>query len=78
MPRKLSLGDFKLIEGTTQFNEDFIKSYNEDNDIGYFLEVGFWYLEELHKIHNDFPFLLGRMKIEKVGKLLANLHDKKE
>ena len=75
MPRKLSLGDFKLLEGTTQFNEDFIKSYNEDSDIGYFLEVGFWYLEKLHKIHNDFPFLPGRMKIEK---LVANLHDKKE
>ena len=41
MPRKLSLGDFKLVEGITQFNEEFIKSYNEDSDIGYFLEVGF-------------------------------------
>ena len=27
-----------VVEETTQFNEDFIKSYNKDSDIGYFLE----------------------------------------
>ena len=30
------------------------------------------------KIHNDLPFLPERMKIEKVEKLVANLHDKAE
>ena len=30
------------------------------------------------KIHHDLPFLPERMKIEKVEKLLANLHDKAE
>ena len=28
------------------------------------------------KIHNNLPFLQERMKIEKVEKLVANLHDK--
>ena len=30
------------------------------------------------KIHNNLPFLQERMKIEKVEKLVANLHDKAE
>ena len=37
--QKLPLGSFKWVEEISQFNEDFIKNYNEDNNIGYFLEV---------------------------------------
>ena len=33
---------------TSQINENLIKKCNEDNDIGYFLEVYVQYLEELH------------------------------
>ena len=36
------------------------------------------YLENLHNFRNDFPFLPERMKIEKVDKLIANLHNKTE
>ena len=36
------------------------------------------YLEMLHQLHNDFPFLSERMKLKKVKKLVANLHDKVE
>ena len=36
------------------------------------------YPENLHDLHNDFSFLPERMKIEKVEKLVANLHNKKE
>ena len=39
-----------------------------------FVEVDVQYLEKLHDLHIDLPFLRGRMKIEK---LVANLHDKK-
>ena len=49
-----------MIENTSQFNEDFIKNYNE----------------ELHKQHNNLRYLPEIMKIEKVKKLLANLHGK--
>ena len=66
------------IENTSQFNENFIKSYNEESDEGYFLEVDVQYPEKLHETHNDLPFLLERMKIEKVEKLVTNLHDKTE
>ena len=45
------------------------------NDI---LEVDVQYLEKVHELHNDLPFLPERMKIEKAEKLVANLHDKSE
>ena len=32
----------------------------------------------MHDLQNDLPFLRERIKIEKVEKLVANLHDKKE
>ena len=57
-------------------NEYFIKNYNENSDEGYFLEVDVQYLEKLHELNNDLPFLPERMKTEKAKKLIANLHDK--
>ena len=38
MPQKLPVTDFELIEDTSQFNEDCIKSYNDESDEGYFLK----------------------------------------
>ena len=61
-----------------QFNGDFIKNYNEETDKGYFLKAYVQYSEKLHKLRNDLPFLPERIKIENVGKLAANLHDKTE
>ena len=58
MLQKLPLNNFEWIEDTSQFNEDFIKSYNEENDEGYFLEVDVKYPEKLREIHNDLSFLL--------------------
>ena len=60
------------------FNKDLIKSYNEESDEGFFLEVDIQYLEKLHEPHYDSPFLPKGMKIEKVEKLVVNLHDKTE
>ena len=48
---------------------------NEESDKGYFLEVDVQYPEKLHDLHNDLLFLPERLKIEKVEKLVANLHD---
>ena len=75
MSQNLSVTVFKLVEETFQFNEDFIRSYNEESDEGYFLEVDVQYPEELHELLNYLPFLSERMKVEK---LIANLHDKNE
>ena len=56
MSQRLFLGGFKCVEGTSQFNEDFIKSYNDDSDELY--EVYVQYPENLHNFLNDLPFFL--------------------
>ena len=76
MSQKVPINNFELIEDISQFNEDFIKNYNEKSDEGYFLELDVEYLEKLHGFHNDLPFLPERMKIRKVEKLVASLQDK--
>ena len=53
-----------------------MKNYNEVTEKGYLLEVNVQYTEKLHELHNDIPFLPERTKIEKVKKLVTNLHDK--
>ena len=74
----LHLGNFKWVEETSEFNENFVKRYNDEIDEGYFLEVDVQYLEILHNIYNDFHLLPEIMKTEKVKKLVANLCDKGE
>ena len=37
MSQKLTANDFKWVEETSQFNEDFIKNYNHGGNEGYFL-----------------------------------------
>ena len=78
MSQKLSVNNFEWIKDTCQFNEDSIRNYNEEFNERYFLEVDVECPEKLHEVLDDLPFLPERMKIEKVEKLLANLHDKTE
>ena len=73
MSQKLPVNNFEWREDTSQFNEDFIKNYNEEIDEGYFLEVDIQYPEKIHELYDDLPFLRERMKIEKVEKLVTNL-----
>ena len=47
----------KIISLLSKFNERFIKSYNEDGDKGYFLEVDVEYPKDLSNFHKDLPFL---------------------
>ena len=76
MPQKLPVNHFEWIKDSSKLIKDFIKNYNEESDEGYFLEVDVQYLEKLHELHNDLPFSPERIKIEKVDKLVASLHDK--
>ena len=46
MLQKLPVNNFEWIKDTSQFNEDFIKNYNEESDEEYFLEVDIQYLEK--------------------------------
>ena len=43
--QKFPVNNFKWIEETSKFNDDFIKSYNGESDEGYFLEVDVQYPE---------------------------------
>ena len=47
-----------MSEETSQFNEDLIKSCNEDSNTGYLLDVDVQYTEELQQLHNDYSFCL--------------------
>ena len=62
---KAPISNFEWIEETSQFNEDFIKNYNEESDEGYFLEFDIQYPKKIHELHNDLLFLPERMKTEK-------------
>ena len=41
------------------------KSYNDNNDEGYFLDVDVQYLENSHNLRNDLSFLPQRKKTER-------------
>ena len=49
MSQNLPVNNLEWIKDTSQFNEDFIKNYNKDNDEGYFLKIDVQYLEKLPK-----------------------------
>ena len=78
MSQKLPVTNFEWTKDTSHFNENFIKNYDEEGDDGYFLEVDVKFIKKLHELHNGLLFLPERMKIEKIEKLVANLHDKTE
>ena len=76
MSQKLPTFNFKWVEDTSQFNEDFIKNYNEKSEEGYFLEVHVQYLEKLYELHSYLTFLPERKKLKKGKKSVINLHGK--
>ena len=82
MSQKLPVKGFKWVEKLSRFNEIFIKNYNENSDIGYFLEVDIDYSEKLFSgiafnLHKDLPFLPERKKVNKVEKLAVAQKTKK-
>ena len=62
LSKKLPVNGFKWLD-SNKINEDFIKTYDENNDTGYILEVDVKYPKRLHKLHSDLPFLSERMEV---------------
>ena len=60
----------------SMFTEDFIKSYDEEGDVGYLFVVDTEYPKTLRMLHSDLSFLPDRMKVNKVKKLVCNVTDK--
>ena len=67
MSQKLPVNNFEWIKDASQFNEGFIKNYNEESGEGCLLEADVQYREKLYDLHNDLPF---------VENFVVNFHDK--
>ena len=80
MSQKLPVNGFKWVkqEELSKFNEDFIKNYDENGNIGYFLEVDIDYPKELFNLHKELPFLPKTKKVNKVEKLISSIEDKEK
>ena len=76
MSKKLSVDGSKWVDDLSMFTEDFIKSYDEEGDVGYLLVVDIEYPKTLRMLHGDLPCLPDRMKVNKVKKLVCNVTDK--
>ena len=76
MSKKVPVNRFEWIKDTSQFNKYLIKIYNEESDEGYFLEGDVQYPQKLQEIHMHLLFLLERMELGKIRKLVTNLHHK--
>ena len=69
MSQKLPTNGFKWVEDLSQFNEGFIKKYDENSYIGYFLEADLEYPKRLFNLHKDLPFLPERKRLKKLENL---------
>ena len=78
MFQKLPVDDVKWEKNVSNFNEEFIKNYDEDSNKGYILQIDAEYPKDLNTLHRDLPFLSEKMNIKKCNKLVCNLYDKKE
>ena len=61
----------------SKFNEGFIKKYNENSHIRYFLKVDVEYPKEWSNLHKDLPFLPERKKLTNVKSLFVVQKTKK-
>ena len=80
MSPKLPVNGFQWVdkEELSKFNKDFIKNYDENNDIGYFLEVDVDYPKHLFNFHVDWPIFTREIKYESVEKLICEMEDKEK
>ena len=78
MSQKLAVIGFKWVEDLSQFNEYFIKNYEENSNKGYVLEVDIEYPKKLLSLHKDFLFLPERKKIWKCEKFVCSIEDKEK
>ena len=76
MSQRLPVNGFEWVERLSEFDDCFIKNYDENNGKGYILEVYVEYPKKLFNIQCDLSVLPERKKTEKCKKLLCNIHDK--
>ena len=77
MSQKLPVNGFKWAKNLSEFNEDFIKNYDENSDKGYFLEEDVAYSKKLSNSHR-LTISTQKKKVEKVKKLICSIEDKEK
>ena len=75
MSQPFPVNSFEWIPAYELPHWDFI---SEEDKKGCILEVDLEYPEDLHDAHNKYPLAPERLKINKVGKLIPNLNDKRK
>ena len=85
MSQPLPTGEFKWVEhenlqgGARELKRTIdMMVRNSKRSYGYVLEVDVKYSRELHDLHNDLPFMCEKIRVNGLGKLVSNLHDKKK
>lgn len=79
MMQYLPVGGFQWVENH-QFTDEEISNMSDDAPIGHFFEVDLEYPENLHDLHNDYPFCAENANVpnkDNVKKLLLTFNDKK-
>ena len=69
MTEKLPVRGFRWMDDISRMDEDFVRSYDKNDNKGYILEVDVDYPNKLQNLHNDLPFLPERMVINNTKKL---------
>ena len=77
MSKKLPVGKFEWIH-PSDYTEDHIKNYDNNDEYGAILEVDIEYPKELSNKHKDVPFLPERRKINRIEKLVTTLENKEK
>ena len=78
MPKRLPTNGFEWVEDLSQFNESFIKTYDENSYIGYFLEIDNDYPKISFNLHKDLLFLPEKKtRLKKPKNLFAEQKTKK-
>ena len=72
MSQKLPANGLKWVEKLPRLNDRFIKNYNENGDIGHFLEVDIDYRKKVFNPHKDLPFSPERKEVNKCEKLTCS------
>ena len=74
--QRLPVNGFEWMKKLFEFDERFIKNYDENNDKGYILEIDVEYPKQLSNIHKDLSILAERKKLKNCKNLVCNIHHK--
>ena len=77
MSQRLFVNGFEWMEQLSQFDERFVKNYDEKDDKGYILGVDVEHPKNLFDLHCDLPFLPERKKLKNAKSLLVTYITKK-